>query len=164
MGDQLINSIPVTCKFWAVLLFVLILCISKHVIAQPGDIVDSLITVKKEFTGNEKIEFTVKLQNHAKRKPYHVRHVPTMSCSCGNKDFYYELYSILDVKNPFSRKAFFIYNEKTDAKRCLCKSGYAEFYDNKKFQIPAINQSGNYMLIIRGYGFIMYSNVFIVTN
>lgn len=150
--------------FHLTLFFALAVVISNSANAQPGEYLDSLITLKKEFKVNEKIEFTVKLHNQSKRKPYNVRMVPTMSCSCGDKDFYYELYSVIDVKKPYNRKAFLIHNERADAKRCDCKFRHAEFYDEKQYFIPAINQAGKYLLVIQGSGFVMYSNIFEVSN
>ncbi len=164
MKNQLTTNLTIKDMFRLTLFFVLAVLISKPLPAQPGEYLDSLITIKKEFNRNEKIEFAVKLQKQSKQKPYNARLVPTMSCACSNKDFYYELYSINDVKNPFNRKEFLIHNEKSDAKKCDCKYSDAEFYDNKKYLIPSINQNGKYMLIIKGSGFIMYSNIFEVTN
>jgi hypothetical protein len=130
----------------------------------PSDIADSLITEKKEFKKNEKIEFTVKLNKHSSLKPNHVRLLPTISCSCNNKDFYYVLYRIPDINNTDNRQVFIDHTEKPDANKCDCKVRYAEFYDNKKYFLPPINEKSNYMMIIKGNGFIMISNVFSVTD
>lgn len=146
------------------LLLVFVILVSTSAVAQPGDIIDSLITLKKEFKKQEKIEFRVKIDKKKSRKTYNLRQVSTMSCACGNSDFYYELYSIADPKYPNQRKAFYIHSEKPTDKQCLCKSGYKEFHENKVYFIPGINKTGNYLLIIRGFGFIMYSNVFAVVD
>ena len=142
----------------------LMLSVSKTIFAQPGDLIDSLITLKKEFKKGEKIEFMVKLEKHSNQKSSNVRLIPTMSCACGDTDFYYELYLINDVKHPSKRKAFLIHNEKSDAHKCDCKSRPAAFYDGKKYFIPSINQIGNYMLIIQAHGFVMYSSIFTVKD
>jgi hypothetical protein len=155
-----------TVKNWLPLklFFVLLILIPNLLPAQSKDNIDSLITVKKEFTKNEKIEFTVRLEKQAKRNPQNVRLVPTMSCNCGKKDFYYELYSVNKFKYPSKRNAFLIHSEKPDANRCSCKSSNAEFYDKINYFIPSINKNGKYILIIRGNGFTMYSNIFRVTD
>jgi hypothetical protein len=150
--------------FYIGLVTFLMLSVSKTIFAQPGDLIDSLITSKNEFKKGEKIEFKVKLEKHTKQKSSNVRLVPTMSCACGDKDFYYELYIINDVKYPSKKKAFLIHNEKSDAQKCDCKSHFAAFYDNKKYFIPSINQIGKYMLIIQAHGFVMYSNIFTVND
>jgi len=150
--------------FFTTLIFVLMLTSSNPILAQPGDYIDSLITIKKVFNKNEKIEFIFKLEKQTKRKADNVRLVPTMSCACGDKDFYYELYSINNDKYPNSRKAHLLHNEKSDAKKCDCKSGNAKFYDTKKYSIPSIKQNGKYLLIIQGEGFIMYSNIFDIND
>lgn len=149
---------------WVIFCNVAITIFSAPAIAQPGDMIDSLITSKKEFKKNENIEFTVRLEKKRKNKSYNLRQVPTMSCACSNKDFYYEIYSIAVPKYPSQRKAFLMHNEKPTDKQCLCKSGFKEFHENQKYVIPGISKDGNYLLIIRGYGFIMYSNVFEVTK
>ncbi|HRG60274.1 MAG TPA: hypothetical protein PK323_15070, partial [Bacteroidia bacterium] len=69
-----------------------------------------------------------------------------------------------EPKYPSQRKAFYIHSEKPTDKQCLCKSGYKEFHENKVYFIPGINKTGNYLLIIRGFGFMMYSNVFAVVD
>ncbi len=164
MRHQLILSSAIKKITCMVLIFVATMLYSKVSIAQPGDAIDSLITIKKDFKKNDEIEFIVKLDKRLKTKPYHVRQVETMSCACNDKDFYYEVYTIANTKYPSNRKSFLIHNEKPNANKCACKTHYAEFYDSKKYFIPALSKSGKYVLIIRGFGFVMYSNVFIVTD
>lgn len=153
------NIIPML-KYSLVSAFVLFLFATKTISAQPGDTIDSLITVKKNFNTSEKIEFTIKINNKLKKKLNQVRLVPTISCSCNNKDFYYVVYSIENA----NRKIVVNHTEKSDAKKCDCKTYYAEFYNNKKQNIPPVTQKGNYIIEISGVGFTMYSNVFTITD
>lgn len=132
--------------------------------AQPGDAIDSLITTKKVFSKNEKIEFKVKLDKHLSKKPNDVRHVRTMSCACNNKDFCYEVYSIPDDRYPLNKKPFLIHSEKPEAEKCLCKVYFAEFYNKAMYNVPPLNKNGKYILIIRGTDFVMYSNIFSVID
>ncbi|XQP83667.1 MAG: hypothetical protein ACOJUL_11660 [Candidatus Pollutiaquabacter aromativorans] len=54
--------------------------------------VDSLLTEKQAYTSREPIGFTVRLSSEA--KPGTVRVIPTMSCSCSDRDFYYVVYRL----------------------------------------------------------------------
>ncbi len=164
MIHRIISPFAIKNKPSVFLLFMLMILASIATKAQPGDMIDSLITIKKEFKKNEIIEFTVKLDKHSNRKPYHVRGVSTMSCACNDKDFYYEIYSVENEKYPTNRKSFYIHKDKPDAKICYCKVRLAKLYDNKKYFVPGLSTAGKYVLIIRDFGFIMYSNVFIVTD
>lgn len=147
------------------LTFLLMIFTFQTIVAQPGDTIDSLITAKNNYKKNEAIDFSVRLNKNSRNKPYHVRIVETISCSCDSKDFYYVVYRIPDSNFPGSnRKAFIDHTEKENAPRCACKVRYAEFYENKKYSISAINEEGNYIIEIKGFGFTMYSNFFSVTK
>jgi hypothetical protein len=133
--------------------------------AQPGDIIDSLITLKKQFSTSEKIEFSIKFNKHSKKKPNHVRMIQTYGCSCDDKDFCYVVYRIPEPKYVGSnRKLFINHTTKPQKIQCTCKQKYAEFYKDSRRSISAIKEKGYYMIEITGHGFIMYSNLFQVTD
>ncbi len=49
---------------------------------------DSLIITKSSYGLNEKVEFTAKVSI--------TKSVGTMSCACGNSDFYYKVFTLKD--------------------------------------------------------------------
>lgn len=122
--------------------------------------VDSLLTEKQVYTSREPIGFTVRLSSEA--KPGTVRVIPTMSCSCSDRDFYYVVYRLGKGRGSRSRTVFLNHSEAQTAPRCQCKVRYANFKEGGTWSIPAINKRGRYQIEVRSSSSILNSNVFVV--
>jgi hypothetical protein len=147
------------------LVLTFLLFVAGNVSAQPAYNTDSLITEKSAFGKNERIYFLAKFNKNYTGQPDHVRLVSTISCSCGNTDFYYRVYRMEETDDIVDNwKLFISHVEKADAKKCECKAPYAEFYDGKKYSIPPLTKSGSYIIIINERDFKMTSNVFTITE
>lgn len=111
--------------------------------------VDSCILNANTFNLNEKIEFTAKVAT--------TRQVGTMSCSCGNMDFYYKVYSL--EKDGWK---LFIDHTEEGKDQCLCLSMRAEIINGNKYSIQSIKKTGTYYIEIKGDGFVINSMAFTV--
>jgi len=111
--------------------------------------VDSCILNADTFKVNEKIEFIAKVAK--------TRLVGTMSCSCGNTDFYYKVY----VLQKDGWKLFVDHTEE-GKDQCLCKSNSAAIVNENNYSILPINKAGTYYIEIKGDGFSINSKPFTV--
>lgn len=113
--------------------------------------VDSLITLKKQWTSKESIQFKTQL---SKNRP-----VSTRSCACGDKDFYYQIYKWENGQWKLWRN----HSEDPEKdKMCECKRQDFIFKDQMTYKIPAISEKGKYQLRISGKDFILFSNDFMI--
>ena len=122
--------------------------------------IDSLLTGKQVYTSTEPIAFTVHLSKEA--PPGASRMIPTMSCSCSDRDFYYVVYRLDKGRGLRSRTIFLDHSEAPTAPRCECKVRYANFSEGGTWSIPAINERGRYQIEVRSSSSILNSNEFVV--
>lgn len=129
---------------------------SAVIFAQPDPIIDSLITQKSVYKVGEKISFMVNIHGAA-----NYRSVSTFSCSCGNTDFFYSVYS--HAKGQ-TRALYRYHVEKADQKKCECKYESAQLKDGKIYWIDAIQDPGTYQIVIDLGHDKMCSQFFTVSN
>lgn len=111
---------------------------------------DSLILDKSAYEINEKIGFAAKAA--------HVRSVGTITCSCGNTDFYYRVYSA----EKKGWKLFIDHTDNFNLEQCLCKIMYAEIINGNHYSIDPIKKAGTYYIEIKGGDFAITSKPFTV--
>jgi hypothetical protein len=87
--------------------------------------VDSLLTAKSVYRTDEPIDFTIRLNPEV--TPGTVRMIPTISCSCSDRDFYYVIYRMGRGFGSRSRTVFLDHSEAPTAPLCDCKVRYANF-------------------------------------
>lgn len=144
--------IPLSLLLWSLVIIPLM--------AEGRIPVDSLLTEKQVYTSREPVGFTVRLSSEAKQGT--VRVIPTISCSCSDRDFYYVVYRLGKGRGPRSRTVFLDHSEVPTAPRCDCKVRYANFKEGGTWSIPAINKRGRYQIEVRSSSSILNSNEFIV--
>lgn len=107
---------------------------------------------KEIYDAKEKIGFYV---NHNAK----IR-VETMSCSCGNEDFYYQVYERGQTPDEET-----IFNNHRDegGEKCTCKSEPAVLVPSVIYYIEPINSQGVYFLRIKDTkGNVLISSDFVV--
>lgn len=82
--------------------------------------------------------------------------IPTMSCSCGNTNFYYRIYKLEGKEWILAVD----YSEHPDSKMCDCKSSPAAIENNKNYKINGLMQPGKYLMEIGAVESAVKSGVF----
>ena len=91
---------------------------------------------KKIYSANEQIRFYVKSDNGFVS--------PTISCSCGKSDYYYQVYKVNGKNQPDS--LIVNHTEEPNSKKCDCKYGFYKFIPDALNAIPAIPEKGEYYI------------------
>ncbi len=117
-------------------LLLLSFLLATSAVAQPG--MNEALTMSKPHYGvNEDLIFRTHL--------FRTRMIPTMSCSCGNTDFYYRVHQLVG-KDWILAIDHTEYVGKSAA--CECKSNLAAIDNNKAYRINGLLQKGKYYVEI----------------
>lgn len=117
-------------------------------VPQSQPVIDILIMQHDTLFTFQTVTFTAKVPK--------VRMIPTISCSCGDTDFYYELYKWEEE----GWKLVVDHSEKPSQPQCECKYHHAAFENEKVYSIYPITSPGTYYLRIIGWQFEMLSSAF----